>query len=483
MLPPSKVIHRLCKKDGVANGRWDGMKENNNQTEWFIQASDDRGVASLCGPFSPNQIKALLKTGEITNRTLIRLDDGPWQPLRDVPVFVGVFLNPVFCALCSVVVLLGGLVIAVLINNYPRMFSRAASLTVPAAPALTLNGPTTCIAGKSALYSATADSTLPLTIDWDVHGVKYSGGTIDVTFPVPGTYTITTTAYPTADPNSKTTRTITVTVSQYVVRNLLHEILTGAAVIAVTNTARAIEGLPPLVPNPHLNAIAEARTRDMSDKQYLARTSSTGEQATTIAKRLGYSYNFLVENIAAGNFSTNRMLVDGWMQNPVYKKNILSQEAQEIGVAVVKGTLKGKDVSYAVQIFGRQSATVPVSQSLAGTINVPGQTCVPPSGSLLTDIERGKSEVVSMFEQSERMQKDLSEEKKTISDYQKSDSRSDLTRRQEIIEMNATYNENRGRYKRVMADTNAKRAAINALVVKYNSMVKTYQVCQRRVSR
>ena len=88
-----------------------------------------------------------------------------------------------------------------------------------------------------------------------------------------------------------------------------------------------------------------------------------------------------------------------------------------------------------------------------------------------------------MFEQSERMQKDLSEEKKTISDYQKSDSRSDLTRRQEIIEMNATYNENRGRYKRVMADTNAKRAAINALVVKYNSMVKTYQVCQRRVSR
>ncbi len=81
------------------------------------------------------------------------------------------------------------------------------------APTITMAGPRTSTEGKTEQYTVTHDSSLPVTIEWDVKGVKYQGSPVDVPFPAAGTYNVAVTVYPTAYPDSKRTGTIPVTVS------------------------------------------------------------------------------------------------------------------------------------------------------------------------------------------------------------------------------------------------------------------------------
>ncbi|MCE5211125.1 MAG: CAP domain-containing protein, partial [Deltaproteobacteria bacterium] len=122
---------------------------------------------------------------------------------------------------------------------------------------------------------------------------------------------------------------------QYIGRSLLpgipREDLTGEAVIALTNNARVENGLAPLTENQLLNRIAEARARDMLEKQYFAHVSPTDQQASDIAQAIGYRYKIIAENIGSGDFYSNQKIVDGWMQSPGHRANILSAEVQEIG--------------------------------------------------------------------------------------------------------------------------------------------------------
>lgn len=122
--------------------------------------------------------------------------------------------------------------------------------------------------------------------------------------------------------------------------------------------ARSENGLDKLKENPLLNAIAEERARDMFEKQYFAHDSPTGEGDADVAQRVGYRYKKIGENIAKGWYLNDKKLVDGWMQSPGHRKNILYSEYDEIGVAVVKGRFEGDEVIIGVQIFGRQSPPV-----------------------------------------------------------------------------------------------------------------------------
>lgn len=138
----------------------------------------------------------------------------------------------------------------------------------------------------------------------------------------------------------------------------LQETLTSAEVLRLTNVTRSEHGAPELKENFLLNAIAVDRARDMFEKQYFDHVSPTGEKAADIAQKVGYRYRRLGENIAAGAFITNQKIINGWMQSPGHRKNLLSGEFKEIGVAVVKGRLEGGEGWIAVQVFGRQSPAV-----------------------------------------------------------------------------------------------------------------------------
>jgi uncharacterized protein YkwD len=90
----------------------------------------------------------------------------------------------------------------------------------------------------------------------------------------------------------------------------------------------------------------------MFENQYFAHESPTGEKVSDLAKKFGYDFLLIGENLAMGNFSSDEDLVLAWMESPGHRENILNEKYQEIGVAVKKGIFEGKEVWIAVQHFG-----------------------------------------------------------------------------------------------------------------------------------
>lgn len=130
------------------------------------------------------------------------------------------------------------------------------------------------------------------------------------------------------------------------------EALTNAGVLSATNAARQEQGVPVLKLNNTLNAIANDRLKDMFAEQYFAHASPVGNDMIALAKKYQYAYRFIGENIAMGNYATSAAMVDGWMNSPGHRANILNTNYKEIGIAVGKGSLNGRDVWIGVQIFG-----------------------------------------------------------------------------------------------------------------------------------
>jgi uncharacterized protein YkwD len=135
----------------------------------------------------------------------------------------------------------------------------------------------------------------------------------------------------------------------------LEEQLTKEAIIRLTNQARSRNGLAKLAENEVLGRVAEYRARDMLAKQYFGHASPSGQGASDMAERSGYRYKTIAENIIRGSFATSQEVVDCWMRSRGHRGNILSTDVQEIGVAIVRGTMRGEITWVGVQIFGLQA--------------------------------------------------------------------------------------------------------------------------------
>lgn len=120
-------------------------------------------------------------------------------------------------------------------------------------------------------------------------------------------------------------------------------IASTAAADPVPGAAEALNGLraqvdaPPLVLSPQLQAAAEAHGRDMVTKGYFDHKGRDGSSVATRVKREGYRYCFAAENIARGQKSLNDVM-GGWAMSPGHRKNMLSKEAREFGLARVGTT-------------------------------------------------------------------------------------------------------------------------------------------------
>lgn len=128
--------------------------------------------------------------------------------------------------------------------------------------------------------------------------------------------------------------------------------LTRAGVIQWTNVHRKENRLPLLSENLKLNAAAALKLQDMFEKQYFAHVSPSGIRATDLLKEVGYNFIVSGENLALGNFKDDKDLVQGWMDSPGHRENVLNERYQEIGVAVSKGIYEGEQTWLAVQVFG-----------------------------------------------------------------------------------------------------------------------------------
>jgi hypothetical protein len=103
----------------------------------------------------------------------------------------------------------------------------------------------------------------------------------------------------------------------------------------------------------------------MIEKQYFAHRSPSGIEIADLAASYGYSFLNIGENLALGNFSTSKEVVEGWMNSPGHRANILNDRFSEIGVAALLGEWEGREVWFAVQEFGRPESACPTPDALS----------------------------------------------------------------------------------------------------------------------
>jgi uncharacterized protein YkwD len=129
------------------------------------------------------------------------------------------------------------------------------------------------------------------------------------------------------------------------------------AVLAGTNELRREHGLPALRRNAQLARAA----RDFAD--FMAQRDEYGHEAdgrtpTQRARAAGYRDCMVAENISyqmrSRGFETSDLaerLVKGWATSPGHRRNMLDEEAVEIGIAVAHSDETSR--YYGVQLFGR----------------------------------------------------------------------------------------------------------------------------------
>jgi len=158
-------------------------------------------------------------------------------------------------------------------------------------------------------------------------------------------------------------------------------VLLKSNIISETNFQRKENGnLSALKENKNLDETAAAKANDMFLNQYFEHVSPSGIGPGELAQKYGYDYIVEGENLILGNFSSEKEVVQDWMNSPGHRANILNVRYTEIGVAVVKGTYKGETVWIGVQEFG-----------------LPASSCAQPDANLKREIDSDKSQLDAMI--------------------------------------------------------------------------------------
>lgn len=135
--------------------------------------------------------------------------------------------------------------------------------------------------------------------------------------------------------------------------------LTPSGILIITNQERITHGKGPLVWNNKLAIAALRKAKDMETRQYFAHQSPDGKGPHDLAKGAEYDYMLIGENLALGDFYSDRDVMDGWMNSPGHRENILKDGYTELGAAAFLGTYNNRPAWFAVQEFGRPEPACP----------------------------------------------------------------------------------------------------------------------------
>ena len=127
--------------------------------------------------------------------------------------------------------------------------------------------------------------------------------------------------------------------------------ITAQKVFDQTNLERQKDGLSPFIYNENLSKSAQKKAQDMFANDYWSHNSPQGKTPWTFFDAVGYKYSVAGENLAKDFYDTDS-LMKAWMASPTHKANIVHTRYEEIGVAVVNGTLGGIKTTLVVQHFG-----------------------------------------------------------------------------------------------------------------------------------
>lgn len=147
--------------------------------------------------------------------------------------------------------------------------------------------------------------------------------------------------------------------------------------IELTNTERSKKGLPPVLENEALNKAAVLKAQNMFEENYWAHFAPSGKTPWDFILGSGYHFTYAGENLAK-NFYESEDVVSAWIGSPIHRDNLLNSKYNDIGIAVVEGTLNGQKTTLIVQMFGTVQGIA--SQPL---VNAGGSQLAVPKNNLL----------------------------------------------------------------------------------------------------
>lgn len=179
------------------------------------------------------------------------------------------------------------------------------------------------------------DSAVTVSVSGSAVEAKVENGSLVVEGTGVGTATVTLQA--TADGYTKGTTSVTVTVNaKPVVARYSDQ---AAEVFRLTNSRRSKAGVDSLTRDSNLDMIAQKRAEEASKNW--SHTRPDGTTFDTIFEEYNLTaptYHGRGENLFAANLLDSKVAVDGWMDSPGHKENILRTEYTHMGVGIIKGS-------------------------------------------------------------------------------------------------------------------------------------------------
>jgi len=123
-------------------------------------------------------------------------------------------------------------------------------------------------------------------------------------------------------------------------------------IVELTNKARIDAGASILSHNNLLDESAMLKAKDMVKYGYFDHDSPQGVDPWEWFRQAGYNYTYAGENLAM-NFSDAEEAIEAWLQSPTHRENMLNNNYNEIGVAVLVGEIEGRQTTVVVQHFGK----------------------------------------------------------------------------------------------------------------------------------
>lgn len=109
-----------------------------------------------------------------------------------------------------------------------------------------------------------------------------------------------------------------------------------AEVLRLLNVERQSAGLAPLTNSRKLNAASYYHSLDMATNEFFSHYGSDGSSLVDRVREVGYTgWTAVAENIAAG-YPSAASVVDGWMNSPGHRENILDGTLTQVGVGLVE---------------------------------------------------------------------------------------------------------------------------------------------------
>jgi uncharacterized protein YkwD len=125
-------------------------------------------------------------------------------------------------------------------------------------------------------------------------------------------------------------------------------------VVNIVNQERANAGCAPLTINQQLTTAAQGHSNDMALNDFFSHTGSDGSSPWERMNNAGYQFSYAAENIAAG-YPTPQAVVNGWMDSPGHRANILNCILEDTGVGyyyLANDTGTTNYHHYWTQVFG-----------------------------------------------------------------------------------------------------------------------------------